>query len=74
MGLTPRNIAGMVRAPRRARTEMVRLQEDQVKQFLTAIEGDRFEALYWLAVTTGMREGELLGLRWQDVDLERRSV
>jgi len=71
MGLTPRNISDMVRAPSRTRTEMVTLQEGQVKQFLTAAEGDRFEALYWLALTTGMREGELLGLRWQDVDLER---
>jgi integrase len=33
--------------------------------------GDRLEALYLLAVHTGMRQGELLGLKWEDVDLER---
>jgi integrase len=33
--------------------------------------GDRLEALYVLAVHTGMREGELLGLKWEDADLER---
>lgn len=38
---------------------------------LSAALGDRYEALYVLAVTTGMRQGELLGLRWIDADLER---
>ena len=33
-------------------------------------ESDRLEALYVLAVTTGLRQGELLGLKWDDVDLE----
>jgi integrase len=35
---------------------------------------DRLAALFVLALTTGMREGELLGLRWQDIDFERASV
>jgi integrase len=38
---------------------------------LEAASGDRLEALYVLAIHTGMREGELLGLMWEDVDLER---
>ncbi len=38
--------------------------------FLTVAADDRLEALYVLAVSTGMRQGELLGLRWRDVDLE----
>jgi integrase len=38
--------------------------------FLAALRGDRLYPLYLLALTTGMRRGELLGLRWQDVDLE----
>jgi len=74
MGLVQRNVTEMVRAPRRAATEMVTLSEEQVRRFLDAVTGDRFEALYVLAVTTGMREGELLGLRWQDIDLERVAV
>lgn len=36
--------------------------------------GDRFEALYALAVTTGMREGELLSVRWQDIDLDSMNL
>ena len=45
-----------------------------MRSFLEAVRGDRLEALYVLAISTGMRQGELLGLRWQDVDLERRQL
>ena len=55
----------------RARAEEIRpLDAEQARQFLRAAGGDRFEALYVLAVTAGLRIGELLALRWQDVDLE----
>jgi integrase len=50
---------------------MTVLSEEQGNRLLVVTRGDRFEALYVLALTTGMRQGELLGLRWQDVDLER---
>jgi integrase len=38
------------------------------------VRGERFEALYVLAISTGMRQGELLGLRWRDIDSEGRSL
>lgn len=60
MGLVQRNVTDMVRAPRRRGREMVALTEEQGRQLLQAVEGDRFEVLYVLALTTGMREGELL--------------
>jgi integrase len=41
---------------------------------LEAARGDRLEALYVLAIHTGMRRGELLGLKWGDVDLENATV
>jgi integrase len=53
---------------------MMPLTEEQAAHFLNIVKGDRFEALFVLAVTTGMREGELLGLRWQDVDLENATA
>ncbi len=53
---------------------MTALTPDQVGLFLNAVRGDRLEALYVAAVTTGMRQGELLALRWSDVDLEGRAV
>jgi integrase len=46
----------------------------EVNQFFKAIEGDRLEALYILAIWTGMRQGELLALRWNSVDLEERVL
>jgi integrase len=48
--------------------------EEQATRFLDVVKGDRFAALYALALTTGMREGELLGLRWQDIDLENMTL
>lgn len=74
MGLMQRNVTEMVRAPRRSTHEMVALSEEQAQRFIESVGDDRFAALYVLALTTGMREGELLGLRWQDVDLERAMV
>jgi integrase len=69
-GLVPRNAAA-VKAPRPARPEIRSLSPDQARELIaTAHEaGDRFEALYVLALHCGLREGELLGLRWDDVDL-----
>jgi integrase len=50
------------------------LTPEQARRFLEAAKGTRFEALFILAVTSGMRQGELLGLRWQDIDLEQGMV
>ena len=78
--LIPRNIAEYVDPPKVPRKEINPLSEEQVKRLLEAAQGNKLEALYVLAVHTGMRSGELLGLRWKDVDLEggivqvRRSV
>jgi integrase len=41
---------------------------------LSAAEGDPLNALYTIAITTGIRQGELLALRWPDIDLERGTV
>jgi integrase len=68
-GLIPRNAAA-VKAPRPDPEEMHPLSAEEAKALLETVRGDRFEALYVLAITTGLRRGELLGLRWKDVDLE----
>jgi integrase len=61
----------MLRPPRRGNREMMPLSVIEMQRFLEVVRDDRFYALYVLALSTGMREGELLGLRWQDVDLPR---
>lgn len=70
LGLVQRNVADMVDPPRKRHYEMQVLTPEQCRTFLQAVSGNRYEALFVLAVSTGMREGELLALRWRDVDLE----
>jgi integrase len=72
--LLPRNLAALATPPRANHREMKPLSEERVKVLLEASKGDKLEALYVLAVTTGMRKGELLGLKWDDVDLGSRTV
>jgi integrase len=69
-GLIGRNVAALTDPPRMQRREMASMTPEEARAFLDAIRGDRLEALYLLALTTGMRQGELLGLRWPDVDLD----
>ena len=72
--LVPRNVSEAVKPPRPAPEEIRPLNRDQVKTLLEAAGGDRFEALYVVAVTTGLRQGELLGLKWEDVDLKSSLI
>ena len=51
------------------RTPVRVMMPDEVKAFLEAIKGQRFEALFTVAISMGLRQGELLGLRWSDLDL-----
>ena len=50
------------------------LSASEARKLLEAAGGDRLEALYVLAIHTGMRRGELLGLKWSDVDLENSRI
>jgi integrase len=70
-GLLPRNVASLVRPPRKAHVDVVALTVEQAQALLVAARGNRFEALFVLALKTGMRRGELLALRWEDVDLDK---
>ena len=70
-GLIPRNAAAGLKLPRITREEIDPLDPEASRQLLGAARGDRLEALYVLALNTGMRQGELLALKWDDVDLER---
>jgi integrase len=70
MGLIDRNPSSLVKPPRLPRNEMKFYDEAQVQAFLIAAETvqDRYLPLWKLAVTTGMRMGELLGLKWIDIE------
>ena len=73
-GLVSRNVAAEARAPRVADFEPVVWSPDEAHRFLDAVVDDPLEALWIVALTTGMREGELLALRWEDVDLDRARL
>jgi integrase len=68
-GLVPRNVSEATDPPKAQRKEIRPLTPEQVRTLLKTAQGDRLEALYVLAITTGLRQGELFGLKWEDVDL-----
>jgi integrase len=77
-GLVPRNVAAVVKSPTRAAGQVeapktrqpVSFDPAQARAFLDALQGDRLEALFTVAVSLGLRQGEILGLSWSDIDLE----
>jgi integrase len=73
-GLVGRNVAALVTAPRRTTGEMRFLEAEDARDFLEAAHGDDLEALFVLAISSGLREGELMALRRKDVDLGRRQL
>ena len=73
-GLIPHNVTEAVTAPRQIRKEIQALPPEQARAFLQAAKSERLEALYLLAIHTGLRQGELLGLRWSDVDLDQGTL
>jgi integrase len=73
-GLVVRNVADLVEKPTVPRSVVRALSGGEVQGLLLAARGERLEGMYYVAVVTGMRIGELLGLRWSDVDWERQGV
>ena len=74
MDLVSRNVAKAVRPSRLSRTERRSLTPAEAGTLLSHLKGDRLEAVFIVALSTGLRRGEVLGLRWQDVDLEGRVL
>jgi integrase len=68
-GLVVRNVAAQARPPRARRVEMHTWTAGEVGTFLASVREDRLYAAWLLLATLGLRRGELLGLRWADVDL-----
>jgi integrase len=73
-GLVVRNPCDGATAPRAERAEMAVLTPEQVNAFLAATIDHPMHAMYMLAITTGMRAGELLGLKWGDIDLDAGTL
>jgi len=72
--LIARNPAALVDAPRQVRHEIEPLSPAECRWLLDQVKGDRLEALYVVALASGLRQGELFGLGWGDVDLDAATV
>lgn len=70
-GYLSRNVCDLVTKPRVPKHEIAPLTLDQAQRFRQHIQGHRLEVLITMAVVTGMRRGELLSLRWSDIDFQR---
>jgi len=68
-GLVGRNVCRLVKPPRVPSSEMLTFDAEQSRALLRAAEGDRLAALFHVALASGARQGELLALRWRDVDV-----
>ena len=74
-GYLVRNPADAAKAPRQGRSKKHSIwTADEVRRFLDHVGGTEFEALYTVSATTGARRGEVLGLRWCDIDFERAEL
>lgn len=73
-GMVERNPASSAEPPKLVRSEMRTWTAEQVRTFLNFIDDDPLKVVFTLLCTTGMRRGEVLGLRWSDVDFENRRL
>lgn len=72
--LIGRNPCDKVDAPKVTRREIAPLEPPQIKKLIEAAAGHRLKAVFVVALTTGLRQGELFGLHWKDVDLDNGSL
>jgi integrase len=68
------NVAALVDPPRIPKREHHALDAAGAKKLLEVAHGERYEAAYFLGLMSGLRRGEILGLRWTDIDLERATL
>jgi integrase len=74
MNYTAVNAAAFVPLPAKPKHKSEGITPDEIATFVEAAAGDRLYAMYLLGIDGGLRQGELLGLNWKDVDLERGTV
>jgi integrase len=70
----PKNPAQHVKLPKIECKELEVWNSQQVKQFLEVAKENRYYIVFYLALMTGMRQGEILGLRWKDIDFEKKQL
>lgn len=72
--LVKRNVASLVDRPKAFKSELKVWDIEEVKSFLTVAQSSRYYIAFLLALTTGMRQGEILALRWKDIDFNNNTL
>lgn len=72
LGLITKNVAAKTKLPKADKEELTVWNEQEVQLFLKDAQDSRYSIVFHMALATGMRQRKLLGLRWKDVDLEKR--
>lgn len=73
-GMVSRNVTEMVHPPRRATPEIATWSSEEVTTFFAVADEHYLAALWRLALLTGMRRGELLGLKWEDLNIDQATL
>src|SRR4029079_4514019 len=73
-GYLLRNPAQLVDMPRSIRRKITAPTPEEVRRLLDAVRGHRHEAIVTVALAIGLRRGEILALRWEDIDFEHRTL
>jgi integrase len=68
------NPANNIKPPKRSRQRRIVWKPNQIQTFLTSVQRDRFAALFLLELTTGIRRGQICGLKWSAVDLDAGEI
>lgn len=74
VGLIAENPANNVDLPKIIKPELKPLVDDSLVAFMKAIQGHQYELLYFVTLFTGLRQSEILGLRWGDIDWEKSVI
>jgi integrase len=74
LGIISNNPVELIERPRISKKEMKVWDVQEVEKFLSAAQNDRLYIAFLLAITTGMRQGEILGLRWKDIDFDNNTL
>lgn len=72
--IIPSNPCNHVKLPKLKKPELKPIMDDDVTRFLAAIKGDRFERLFIVDLFSGLRQSELLGLQWEDIDFDKGEI
>ena len=74
MEMIPRNVAKIIQPPKLEEKEMVILKEDQIDECLTGLADLSIYPIFCVALGTGARRGEIVALKWSDIDLDRGTM